>query len=64
MKKPKLIALAVMIALPVLAAAAMTAAALATRSDCPGTKICPVTGKEICADRCPLPCCARRARQR
>lgn len=24
------------------------------RTDCPGTVICPLTGKEVCQDRCPL----------
>ncbi len=24
------------------------------RGDCPGTVICPLTGKEVCKDRCPL----------
>lgn len=26
----------------------------AVRSDCPGTILCPITGEEICKDRCPL----------
>lgn len=24
------------------------------RSDCPGTVVCPITGDEVCKDRCPL----------
>ncbi|MBI4603497.1 MAG: hypothetical protein HY721_16215 [Planctomycetes bacterium] len=24
------------------------------RPDCPGKIICPITGEEVCADRCPL----------
>ena len=30
------------------------ASARAHRSDCPGKIICPITGEEICRDRCPL----------
>jgi hypothetical protein len=43
----------------------------ATRSDCPGRIVCPITGKEVCIDRCPLtkqeakaqavPACCRKA---
>ena len=29
------------------------------RADCPGTIICPLTGEEICKDKCPL--CAKQA---
>ena len=24
------------------------------RVDCPGTKVCPLTGQVICVDRCPV----------
>ena len=26
----------------------------AGRTDCPGTVVCPLTGDEVCEDRCPL----------
>ncbi len=26
----------------------------AARSDCPGKVVCPLTGEEVCRDRCPL----------
>ena len=58
MKKSKL---ALFVAVPVLAAAAIAAAAVAGRSDCPGTKICPLTGEVVCIDQCPQDCGASRA---
>ena len=58
MKKTKI---ALLVAVPLLAAAAITAAAVAGRSDCPGTKICPLTGQVVCIDQCPQSCGAARA---
>ena len=55
MKKSRI---ALLVAIPLLAVAAITAAAVAGRSDCPGTKICPLTGEVICVDQCPQGCCA------
>lgn len=31
-----------------------TGAADTTRPDCPGKIVCPLTGDEVCADRCPV----------
>lgn len=31
-----------------------TANTKARRSDCPGKVVCPLTGEEVCKDRCPL----------
>lgn len=31
-----------------------TASSKAKRSDCPGKVVCPLTGEEVCKDRCPL----------
>lgn len=31
-----------------------TAKTKAQRSDCPGKVVCPLTGEEVCMDRCPL----------
>ena len=53
MKKSKI---ALLVAVPLLAVAAIAAAAVAGRSDCPGTKICPVTGEVVCIDQCPENC--------
>lgn len=58
MKKSKI---AVLVAIPLLAAAAITAAAVAGRSDCPVTKICPLTGEVVCIHQCPQDCGASRA---
>ena len=33
------------------------ASARVARADCPGRIICPITGEEICSDRCPLETC-------
>lgn len=30
------------------------AVAAYNRDDCPGTKVCPLTGQVICVDRCPI----------
>ena len=30
------------------------------RSDCPGKVVCPLTGEEVCKDRCPLAAKARK----
>ena len=53
MKKSRV---ALIVAIPLLAAAAITAGAVASRSDCPGTKICPLTGEVVCIDQCPQDC--------
>lgn len=37
-----------------LVSAGASAVAAISRSDCPGTKICPLTGRPVCVDRCPL----------
>lgn len=29
-------------------------AAAINRDDCPGIKLCPLTGQPVCVDRCPL----------
>ena len=45
-----------LIVAPLLAAAVITGAAVAGRPDCPGTKICPLTGEVVCIDQCPQDC--------
>jgi hypothetical protein len=40
----------------VLTLAGISAGAVAAfqRSDCPGTRVCPLTGCVVCVDRCPV----------
>ncbi len=57
MKKLALTSLFGLVALVGLAAAYPLASAGGskdTRSDCPGKVTCPLTGEEVCKDRCPL----------
>lgn len=57
MKKLALTSLFGLVALVGLAAAYPLASASGTketRSDCPGKVTCPLTGEEVCKDRCPL----------
>ena len=51
--KVVLLGVATVIALGGLAAYSL-AFADGQRSDCPGTVVCPLTGDEVCKDRCPL----------
>lgn len=60
MRKSRIVALAVGAA----AAVAIAAAAVADRFECPGTKVCPLTGEVACIDRCTAACCAGDAAPR
>lgn len=57
MKKLTLTSLFALVAVAGLAAAyplAQANGSKETRSDCPGKVVCPLTGVEVCKDRCPL----------
>ena len=54
MRKSSFWIIAVVLFLGATVAATGFTTASAGRADCPDTIICPITGEEVCKDRCPL----------
>ena len=59
MRKRYILAIAVALAISGGLFAYQAVSTISRRADCPGKIVCPLTGQEICKDRCPLRASAR-----